>query len=169
VDILVFFEPGLTFLALILGFVTFENFFAFPFTAFLRVNFGREGALETLFDLGRDLAPTLAFLGLALVDDERWGFTCFLVPALDFVGTFFLDLGWGLAFDFVLDLAPVLAFLGLALVDDERWGFTCFLGTALDFVGTFFLDLGWGLAFDLGLALAAMCDPPNNMIDNRPV
>jgi hypothetical protein len=43
-------------------------------------------------------------------------------------------------------------------------GLTVDLGLAFDLGLT--VDLG--LAFDLGLALAAMCHPPDNVIDNDP-
>jgi hypothetical protein len=71
-------------------------------------------------------------------------------------------------------LAATLAFLSLALglavpfLDTTFFALTDFFDTALDFVADFFLDLGRGLAFDLGLPLAAVCHPPNRMIDNRP-
>lgn len=59
--------------------------------------------------------------------------------------------------------------MGLGFLDAIFLVFTGFFDTALDFVVTFFLDLEPGLAFDVGLALAAMCHPPENMIDNRSV
>jgi hypothetical protein len=115
-------------LALVLiVFVPFVTVFDFPFAAFfLGVIFDRaEAFFVTAFFFGLDVAPTLAFLGLAL----------------------------GLA-------VPFLDTIFFALTD--------FFDTALDFVANFFLGLGRGLAFDLGLPLAAMCHPPDRMIDNRP-
>ena len=74
VAVLVFFETGLDFLVLVFGFVVFvafDNVFALPFAAFFGVIFDRERTFVALFDFGFDLAPALAFLGLALVDKER--------------------------------------------------------------------------------------------------
>ncbi|MDH3769737.1 MAG: hypothetical protein OET79_01955 [Nitrospirota bacterium] len=74
VVVLVFLETDLAFLALVFGFVVFLaliNVFALTFAAFFGFILDREGAFFTPFDFGLDLAPALAFLGLALVDEER--------------------------------------------------------------------------------------------------
>jgi hypothetical protein len=74
VVVLVFLETDLAFLTLVFGFVVFlalVNVFALPFAAFLGFIFDRGEAFFTPVDFSLDLAPALAFLGLALVDEER--------------------------------------------------------------------------------------------------
>jgi len=105
-------ETGLVFFALVFDFVFFValvNVFAFPFTAFLDVAFERTEAFVAPFDFVLCLTTTLAFLGLALafLDIIFLALTSFFDTALDFAVTFFLDLGWGLAFDLGLALAAI--------------------------------------------------------------
>lgn len=159
-------------LGILTALVTFE-LLAFPVEPVLRLFVVAFVAFPTAFVFFAGL-PFLALTFDLLVFVPFA--TVFAFPFAAFFGVIFgrTEAFLVAPFFFGLDLAATLAFFGLALVlavpflDTTFFAFTGFFDTALDFVADFFLDLGRALAFDLGLALAAMCHPPDRMIDNRP-